>query len=261
MKWARKKVLQERLDHDRPQPPDDTGGGGGEHDPVPVVDGLPPRYANHSNRLTLMAACLIMIGACVGLVVQVDDVKLPAGPQVPGPSGYTAPHQPAILSERISEAREIGARLDRFDQDLQQLTNAVDRLVRKSTAADTKSAGTPGPGNASAADAPAAPVAVAAAGPEPTPPPAADAARRNSQPPAASWVINLISLANETDVERFMREAAANGVTTQAQQVTVNGMTLWRVLIADFSSPDEAVAESARIKQLLGLHEVWIARQ
>jgi SPOR domain len=74
-------------------------------------------------------------------------------------------------------------------------------------------------------------------------------------------VINLISLAKETDAVRFMREAAANGVNTQAQQVTVNGMTLWRVLIADFSSPDEAVAESARIKQLLGLHEVWIARQ
>jgi cell division septation protein DedD len=250
MKWARKNMLQERLDHDGPQTQGNTGGGGVEHAPVPVPDGLPPRYANHSTRLTLLAAGLILGGACVGLAVRMDDAKLSAGP-----------HQPVTLAERITRVREIGARLDRFDQDLQQLTTVVDRIGRKSTVADTESAGIPAPGNASAADSPDAPTAVAAAVPEPIPPPADDVAVQTGKPPAKSWVVNLISLADEADVERFMREAAANGVNTQAQQVTVNGMTLWRVQVADFSSPDKAEAESARIKEQLGLNEVWIARQ
>jgi cell division septation protein DedD len=75
------------------------------------------------------------------------------------------------------------------------------------------------------------------------------------------WVINLASLPNKADAERFMTNARSRGVATDLYQVTVRGKEYWRVHVPGFTTADEANAKATLIKGKLGLKDAWVAKR
>ena len=75
-----------------------------------------------------------------------------------------------------------------------------------------------------------------------------------------TWNINIASLTNRVNADRFVEHARAKGIEATQTQVTVNGDKYWRVSVKGFISPDEAKSSSSGIKERLGLKEVWISK-
>jgi cell division septation protein DedD len=75
------------------------------------------------------------------------------------------------------------------------------------------------------------------------------------------WVINLVSIPNKIDAERFMEKAQSRGVAAGLYQVTVKGTDYWRVQVSGFSSAAEAKSEARQVKEKLGIKDVWVAKQ
>lgn len=81
--------------------------------------------------------------------------------------------------------------------------------------------------------------------------------KRNSR----LWAINLASLREKADAQRFLEEANAKGIFLEINQCTVNEKNYWRVQVTGFSSADEAKARASYVQAKLGLKDVWIVRQ
>lgn len=83
--------------------------------------------------------------------------------------------------------------------------------------------------------------------------------RSKSNP--GSWAINLASLRQKADAERFLAKAGSKGVVAEINQGTVDGKTYWRVQVTGFSSAEEAKAKAGDVRGRLGLKDVWIMRR
>ncbi|MGD8619543.1 MAG: SPOR domain-containing protein [Gammaproteobacteria bacterium] len=75
------------------------------------------------------------------------------------------------------------------------------------------------------------------------------------------WVINLTSSPNQADADRFAAKVRSRGIETQQQQVTVKGNHYWRVQTMGFPTADEAQGYAGKVKEKLGLQDVWITRR
>jgi cell division septation protein DedD len=78
---------------------------------------------------------------------------------------------------------------------------------------------------------------------------------------SGAWAINLASLHQQADAERFSAEADSKGVAVEVNQVTVRGKQYWRVQVTGFSSADEAKTKGGEIQDKLGLKDFWIIRK
>jgi hypothetical protein len=75
------------------------------------------------------------------------------------------------------------------------------------------------------------------------------------------WVINLVSLDDETAANRFREKALALGVRADTDPVSVNGKQVWRIQVSGFPTREEASAYGDKHKQKLGLNSVWIFKK
>lgn len=75
------------------------------------------------------------------------------------------------------------------------------------------------------------------------------------------WSINLASLQQKVDAERFVKMTHSKGVIAEINQVTVKGMQYWRVQVTGFSSSNDARAKAGEIQEKLGLKDVWIVKR
>ena len=74
------------------------------------------------------------------------------------------------------------------------------------------------------------------------------------------WVIYLASLRREEGAVQFIAKIQSRGVSATSHPVTVKGHEYWRVYVPGFATAAEANTESRRIKEKLGLDNVWIAK-
>jgi|GEM_PF-1718987 len=88
----------------------------------------------------------------------------------------------------------------------------------------------------------------------------AEANKPASSDAGQTWNINIASLTNRANADRFLEHARDKGIEATQTQVTVNGNKYWRVSVKGFISPDEAKSSSIGIKERLGLKEVWISK-
>ena len=74
------------------------------------------------------------------------------------------------------------------------------------------------------------------------------------------WSVNLVSLPNKADADRFSARARSKDIQTEQYAVTVKGKQYWRVHASGFSTVAEAKYRANRIKETLGLKDVWITK-
>jgi cell division septation protein DedD len=75
------------------------------------------------------------------------------------------------------------------------------------------------------------------------------------------WVVNLVSLSNKADADRFSARAKSKDIQADQYAVTVKGKQYWRVHVSGFSTAAEAKFQANIIKQKLGLKDVWITKR
>ncbi len=75
------------------------------------------------------------------------------------------------------------------------------------------------------------------------------------------WVVNLVSLSNKADADRFAARAKSKGIQAELFAVTVKGKQYWRVHASGFSTAAEAKSQANVIKEKLGLQDVWITKR
>jgi cell division septation protein DedD len=75
------------------------------------------------------------------------------------------------------------------------------------------------------------------------------------------WVINLASLPNEADADRFAARARSKDIQVEQYAVTIKGKAYWRVQASGFSTATEARSQANIIKKKLGLKDVWITKR
>jgi cell division septation protein DedD len=78
---------------------------------------------------------------------------------------------------------------------------------------------------------------------------------------SGAWAINLASLHQRADAERFATEADSKGVAVEVTQVRVRGKQYWRVQVTGFPSADQAKTRGSEIQDKPGLKDVWIVRK
>jgi len=75
------------------------------------------------------------------------------------------------------------------------------------------------------------------------------------------WVVNLVSLSNKADADRFAARARSKDIQTERYAVTVKGKQYWRVHVSGFLTAAEANYQANIIKEKLGLKDVWITKR
>ena len=75
------------------------------------------------------------------------------------------------------------------------------------------------------------------------------------------WVVNLVSLSNKADADRFSAMAKSKDIQAEWYAVTVKGKQYWRVHVSGFSTAAEAKSQANIIKEKLGLKNVWITQR
>jgi septal ring-binding cell division protein DamX len=75
------------------------------------------------------------------------------------------------------------------------------------------------------------------------------------------WVVNLVSMSNKADADRFATKARSKDVQVERYAVTVKGKQYWRVHASGFSTAAEARFQANIIKEKLGLKDVWITKR
>ncbi len=75
------------------------------------------------------------------------------------------------------------------------------------------------------------------------------------------WSVNLVSLPNKADADRFSARARSKDIQTEWYAVTVKGRQYWRVHVSGISTAAEAKSQANVIKEKLGLKDVWITKR
>jgi hypothetical protein len=244
------------------------------------VTPLLPRLDGHSGKWVLLATGLVISVLIASLVWQYQPAGKNAGWNTAGvPGDTTVAHRSFDgLSETFATVREMRDTMSRLARQVEQLSISVAGLERKvediqaspaSTADATDTLDRLPPPAAGARQASTAagsePDAtggdkLAAINPAPASP-AAAAPQQGSRTADSHWVINLASFPDQAAADRFMQEAADKGIETDKRRVTIKGREFWRAQVTGFPSSADAIADSAGIKQALGLQDVWIAQQ
>jgi cell division septation protein DedD len=84
--------------------------------------------------------------------------------------------------------------------------------------------------------------------------------RQESSRASGGWAINLVTLQQKVNAEHFVIKASTKGVEAEINQVTVKGKKYWRVQVPGFSSPEEARRMANKVRNMLGLKNVWIVQ-
>ena len=77
----------------------------------------------------------------------------------------------------------------------------------------------------------------------------------------SAWVVNLVSLSNKADADRFSARARSKDIQTEWYAVTVKGKQYWRVHVSGISTAAEAKSQANILKEKLGLKDVWITQR
>lgn len=78
--------------------------------------------------------------------------------------------------------------------------------------------------------------------------------------PAENWVVNLIAYRQDWYAARKAEEFAAQGVPAKVNKVISKGENWYRLAVDGFNSQYEAAAYAARVKKILNLDSVWVAK-
>lgn len=76
-----------------------------------------------------------------------------------------------------------------------------------------------------------------------------------------TWHIHIASLTNRNEADRIVQRARENGIAATQTVVVVNGTRFWRVSVKDPHSYGEAKRHADRIRDQLGLKDVWLSRE
>ena len=75
------------------------------------------------------------------------------------------------------------------------------------------------------------------------------------------WVVNLASLRDKTDADRFAARARSKDIQVEQYAVTIKGKEYWRVQTSGFLTVAEARSQANIIKKKLGLKDVWVTKR
>lgn len=75
------------------------------------------------------------------------------------------------------------------------------------------------------------------------------------------WVINLASIRDKADADRFAARIESKGVRVQLRRALVRGTEFWRLQITGFPTEREARHRAASVSESLGLTDVWITKR
>ena len=75
------------------------------------------------------------------------------------------------------------------------------------------------------------------------------------------WVVNLASLQDKTDADRFAARARSKDIQVEQYAVIIKGKEYWRVQATGFLTVGEARSQAGTIKKKLGLKDVWITKR
>ncbi len=75
------------------------------------------------------------------------------------------------------------------------------------------------------------------------------------------WVVNLASLPNKADADRFAGKARSNDIQVEQHAVVIKGKEYWRVQACGFSTVTEARSQAEKIRKKLGLKDVWVTKR
>lgn len=156
----------------------------------------------------------------------------------------------SAINRQVNALTLLRARLSSMDtrtKELTELNTRVETLAVSFAALETRLAGAPQP----ASDKPAAETLTKSV------PPTQPQSISNEGP----WVINLVSLYDETAANLFTEKARTQGVRAETSQVAVKGKQVWRVQVSGFSTRDEASTYGDTSKEKLGLNSVWIFKK
>lgn len=293
MDWVKEKMYKARLQRNGLQAREaleDAGNAPGE-----VRGTAPPRPAAATTGLHgvfWLTGGMVLGGACVALVwwaVSANQVTT-AGTNSPG-HGATGLHrvpaepasgQPATgeldegLLRLTTQVQALTASVAELRNELRTLhaptgtTSAISRQPVTAPETTTPSETLPPPaatqGDVSATDQKDTGRAAHTAGShlsamQETAP--VSAAEGPQQEPArtGAWVINLVSLSNQADAERFVAKAGSLGIATEPYAATVKGKRVWRVQVSGFASAADAKSKAGSIKERLGLKDIWVSRR
>lgn len=78
---------------------------------------------------------------------------------------------------------------------------------------------------------------------------------------SATWVITLASLPDKVAADRFLADMQSQGISAEQNPATVNGRQYWRMQVTGFDTVEDARAHADRLKDRLGLRDIWVSRQ
>ena len=85
-----------------------------------------------------------------------------------------------------------------------------------------------------------------------------DSVNTGAAPP---WVVNLASLPDKADADRFAARARSKDIQVEQYAVIIKGKEYWRVQASGFLTVTEARSQANIIKKKLGLKDVWITKR
>jgi hypothetical protein len=90
---------------------------------------------------------------------------------------------------------------------------------------------------------------------------AAPPARRQDAVASGPWVLNLVSLYDQTAADQFADKAHEAGIPVEQNPAEVKGKRVWRLQVSGFDSREAASHYADANKHKLGLKTVWIFKR
>ena len=84
------------------------------------------------------------------------------------------------------------------------------------------------------------------------------AVNTGSAPP---WVVNLASLPDRADADRFAENVRSKGIQAEMHAVVIKGREYWRVQATGFSTETEARSQAGIIRKKPGLKDAWVTKR
>lgn len=228
----------------------------------------PQRQTDENRKLFILG--LVILGVVV-LVLLFNMVKI------------------SVLSNRVAvlesntgqpiaiqpDAGQAQASTEHLDKRLDQINSRLDSLVALNTSLETRmqhledapksqpetrpQRRQTAPVKTAEASVASAPVVTASRTAPLTTPATTPTATRESK--AGDWVINLMTLYDETAAQGVVTRAHDRGVQAHANTATIRGTQAWRIQVTGFDTRAAARTYSVDVMKKLGLKSVWIFRQ
>ena len=81
-----------------------------------------------------------------------------------------------------------------------------------------------------------------------------------SAAPTENWAVNLITVAGKARADAYRTRYAAHGLDVRTDVFEKGGRSLYRLYVDGYPDRATALREGARLKEALGLDELWVTR-